>query len=306
VSSVGVSVVVPTLNGGDDFRRLCRHLSHVRQRHGVDVLIVDSGSTDGTPEAAEAAGHRVHSIPREAFGHGRTRNLGVQMARGEIVCFLTQDVLPCTPDWPLVFARALGDPAVAGVYGRQVPRSAATMEMFFVSLNYPATPLRFDPRPGGHHPRPGRVLFSNAFSAARRELLLRIPFVDHLPVSEDQVWAHQVLEAGYSVAYEPAAEALHAHRYTLRGLFRRTYLVGRALRLIGLDRGASLGESVRFLAAEVAYFVRQGHSHRLPQLLAYEFTRWAGFRAGTRSVVVHPRSSIPGTRPSTLNRTFAP
>jgi hypothetical protein len=154
--------------------------------------------------------------------------------------------------------------------------------MFFVSLNYPAEPLRFDPQPGGHHPRPGRVLFSNAFSAARRELLLSIPFVDEVPVSEDQVWAHQVLEAGYSIAYEPAAEALHAHRYTLKGLFRRTYLVGRALRMIGLDRGASVGQSIRFLTAEVAYFVRQGHTHRLPQLLAYEFTRWVGFQAGVR------------------------
>ena len=197
--------------------------------------------------------------------------------------FLTQDVLPCTPDWPLRFAEALADPMVAGVYGRQVPRSAATMEMFFVGLNYPAEPLRFDPRPGGHHPRPGRVLFSNAFSAVRRELALRVPFVDEVPVSEDQVWAHQVLEAGYSVVYEPRAEALHAHRYTLNGLFRRTHRVGASLRAIGLDRGASLPESLRFLRDEIAYFVRQGHTHRLPQLLAYEFTRWAGFQVGRRA-----------------------
>jgi rhamnosyltransferase len=278
-----ISVIVPTLDGGAEFLYLCRHLAGVRERYGLDVLVIDSGSTDGTPEAAEAAGHRVHRIPRAEFGHGRTRNLGVRMAQGEIVCFLTQDVLPCTPDWPLAFARALEDPSVAGVYGRQVPRSAATMEMFFVSLNYPAEPLRFDPQPGGHHPRPGRVLFSNAFSAARRELLLRIPFIDEVPVSEDQVWAHQVLEAGYSIAYQAAAEALHAHQYTLRGLFQRTALVGRALRMIGMDGGASLRESVHFLRSEVSYFVRQGHAHRLPQLLAYEFTRWAGFQVGRRS-----------------------
>jgi hypothetical protein len=202
------------------------------------------------------------------------------MTSGEIVCFLTQDVLPCTPDWPRRFAKALSDPAVAGVYGRQVPRDATTMEMFFVSLNYPAEPLRFDPQPGGHHPRPGRVLFSNAFSAVRRQLALQIPFVDNVPVSEDQVWAHQVLATGYSVVYEPRAEALHAHRYSLKGLFRRTALVGKALRITGLAGGATLPESIRFLATEIHYFVRQGHTHRLPQLLAYEFTRWLGFQAG--------------------------
>lgn len=277
-----VSVVVPTLDGGAAFLPLARHLALLQERLGVEVLVIDSGSRDGTDEAAERAGLRVHRIPRAEFGHGRTRNLGVRMASGEVVCFLTQDVLPCTPDWPLRFARALEDPSVAGVYGRQVPRDATTMEMFFVALNYPAAPLRFDPHPDGHHPRPGRVLFSNAFSAVRRDAALRVPFVDGVPVSEDQVWAHQTLAAGYSIAYEPAAEALHAHRYSLRGLFRRTFLVGRALRMAGMDRGASLPESVRFLTTELRYFVRQGHTHRLPELLAYEFTRWAGFQAGRR------------------------
>src|SRR5690606_4918961 len=129
-------------------------------------------------------------------------------------------------------------------------------------------------------PRPGRVLFSNAFSAVRRGVALRIPFSEDIPVSEDQVWAIQALAAGYTIAYEPAAEALHAHRYTLRGLYRRACLIARALRQVGLDRGASLPESVRFLAAELRYFARQGHVHRFPGLLAYEFVRWAGFRAG--------------------------
>ena len=78
----------------------------------------------------------------------------------------------------------------------------------------------------------------------------------------------------------PDAEALHAHRYSTRGLFRRSYLIGRALGAVGRTRGATLGESVRFLADEVRYFVRQGHAHRLPGLLRYEFVRWAGFQAG--------------------------
>jgi rhamnosyltransferase len=282
VDAADVSVVIPTLNGGTLFVHLCNHLGEIRRRLGVEVLVIDSGSTDGTPEQAERAGLAVHRIPPAEFGHGRTRNLGVRMARGRVVCFMTQDVLPCTPDWPVRFAAALARPGVAGVYGRQVPRDATTMEMFFVALNYPPEALRFDPRPGGHHPRPGRVLFSNAFSAVRRDVALRLPFVDGIPVSEDQAWALQVLEEGMSIVYEPAAEALHAHRYSLKGLFRRTFLVGQALKQIGLDRGATLPESVRFLATELSYFVRHGHTHRLPQLLAYELTRWLGFQVGRR------------------------
>jgi rhamnosyltransferase len=294
-----VSVVVPTLDGGPLFVHLCNHLGGLVGRLGVEVLVIDSGSTDGTPERAERAGLEVHRITRPEFGHGRTRNLGVAMTRGSVVCFLTQDVLPCTPDWPLRFAAALSRPGVAGVYGRQVPRDATTMEMFFVALNYPAEALRFDPRPGGHHPRPGRVLFSNAFSALRRDVALEVPFVDGIPVSEDQAWALQVLERGHSIVYEPAAEALHAHRYSLKSLFRRTFLVGQALRQIGIDRGATLSESVRFLAGELSYFVRHGHTHRLPELLAYELTRWLGFQVGRRAGARVPAVAAPGpTMPS--------
>jgi rhamnosyltransferase len=273
------------MNGGPAFVRLAEHLARMRQRYGIEVLVIDSGSSDGTPEAAERVGLCVHRIPSAEFGHGRTRNLGVKMTRGDVVCFMTQDVLPCTPDWPARFVAALEDSKVAGVYGRQVPRDATTMEMFFVALNYPGEALRFEPEAGAvsarrHHPRPGRVLFSNAFSAVRREVIERVPFVDEVPVSEDQVWAHQVLAAGHTIVYEPKAEALHAHRYSLIGLFKRSFFIGCSLRAIGLDRGASLPESVRFLVSELRYFVRQGHIHRVPELFAYEFTRWAGFQVG--------------------------
>ena len=135
------------------------------------------------------------------------------------------------------------------------------MEMFFVAMNYPAESLRFNPRAGGHHPRPGRVLFSNAFSAVRRDVIERFPFDENVPVSEDQVWAHRVLAAGFSIAYAAPIEALHAHRYSLRGLYTRSFLVGRALAAAGMDRGATLPESIRFLRSELAYFLRQGHSH---------------------------------------------
>lgn len=279
-----VTVVIPVRNGGRHFQRLTRHLVRVRERlPRVEVLVIDSGSDDGTPELAEAAGFRIHRIAPHEFGHGRTRNLGVELARGDVVCFITDDVLPVTPDWPLRFAAALEDPGVAGVYGRQVPRDATTMEMFFVSLNYPPEPLRYEPAPDGHHPRPGRVVFSNAFSAVRRDVALEHPIPEDADYSEDQIWARKALKSGYAIIYEPAAEALHAHTYRLRGVFKRSFFVGRALRGAGIDRGASFVESVKFLAGEVSYFIRQGHIHRLPQLLPYEFLRWLGFHVGRLS-----------------------
>jgi rhamnosyltransferase len=279
-----LTAVVLTKDGGLLFTHLAKHLAWQRDRYGIEVLIIDSGSTDGTARCARTHGFMLHTIDPREYGHGRTRNLAAQMAIGDVVCFLTQDVLPCTPDWPAVFAEHFAaDAQLAGVYGRQVPRSAATAEMHFVSANYPPTPRRYDPVSGGHSPALGRVVFSDAFGAVRRSVLLEMPYVDDIPVSEDQVWGKAVTGAGWGILYEPRAEALHGHRYTLRGLFRRSYLIAQAGEPFGLLEKTTFWAGVAHLAREMAFFVRHGHAHWLPWLVCYEFVRWWGLQWGRRS-----------------------
>ncbi|MFN2565309.1 MAG: glycosyltransferase family 2 protein [Gemmatimonadaceae bacterium] len=279
-----VTAAVLTKDGGLLFTHLAKHLAWQCERYGIEVLIVDSGSTDGTARCARAHGFTLHTIDPREYGHGRTRNLAVRLATGDVICFLTQDVLPCTPDWPAVFAEHFArDAELAGVYGRQVPRSAATAEMHFVSVNYPPTPRRYDPVPGGHSPALGRVVFSDAFGAVRRSVVLEIPYVDDILVSEDQVWAKAVTAAGWAILYEPRAEALHGHRYTLRGLFRRSYLIAQAGEPFGLLAKTTFWSGVAHLLREIAFFVRHGHAHWLPWLVCYEFVRWWGIQRGRRS-----------------------
>ena len=296
-----LSVVIPVKNGGQLFQQTVRHLRERLKDYDFEVVIVDSGSTDGSLELVKAAGpaFQVHEISPTEFGHGKTRNLAAQLATREILSFLTHDVLPCTRDWPEIFVKAFEDPTVAGVYGRQIPRNAPSIEMYFVSLNYPPEPIRYRPGTGNPNPRPGRVLFSDAFSALRRDLLLASPHPVDVRVSEDQLFARRMLSEGYQILYEPRAEAFHAHRYTLKGLWHRTYPTAYALAEAGLANGATFRESVGFLLDEIKWFARHGHSHKLPWLLTYEFVRWASFQAGrymgSRSTADRSREKRPMT-----------
>jgi rhamnosyltransferase len=91
-----VTVAIPVLNGG---RYLDEVLSAVRAQQverEVEVLIVDSGSTDGSLEIARRHGAVVHEIDKKDFSHGGTRNLMMRLARGEHVAFLTQDATPAS------------------------------------------------------------------------------------------------------------------------------------------------------------------------------------------------------------------
>lgn len=115
LSHASISVVIPTLNAGPEFAYLLRKLrtqTHVGQ---VEIVVVDSGSTDGTVAAAQAAGARVVEIPSEQFSHSGARNLGAEHARGEHLLFMVQDAYPLGERWLYGLLRYLLDHEAQGV-----------------------------------------------------------------------------------------------------------------------------------------------------------------------------------------------
>src|SRR4051794_41423015 len=94
-----VTVAVPVYNGA---RYLDEVLSAVRAQRidrELEILVVDSGSTDGSIEIARRHGAVVHEIAKGEFSHGGTRNRMMGMARGDHVVFITQDATPAHDGW---------------------------------------------------------------------------------------------------------------------------------------------------------------------------------------------------------------
>src|SRR6185503_6274757 len=97
---------------------------------------------DASVEAARTRGAIVHEIPPEEFGHGRTRNVGAALARGEILVFTSQDAYAADARWlaRLAAGCARGQ-SIAGVYGRQLPHDDATPpERYFLNFLYGEEP----------------------------------------------------------------------------------------------------------------------------------------------------------------------
>lgn len=105
-----VSVVIPTLNAGDEFYWLLRKLRGQKGLKGVEIVIVDSGSTDGTDTMAEAFGAKVVRIPNSEFSHSHARNLGADAAKGDLFLFMVQDAYPVGEWWLHALATALVHP----------------------------------------------------------------------------------------------------------------------------------------------------------------------------------------------------
>ena len=251
------SIVIPTLNAGPGFEDLLAKLTTQKTDSDYEIVVVDSGSTDGTVELARNHGASVHRIPRSEFDHGATRNLGVSLSEGEYVALTVQDAVPLNEYWLATMVENLGrDERVAGVYGRQIPKPESDDITRALVTGWPTaetacreqfaeTPDRY--RTLSPAERRRLATFDNVSSCLRRSVWEEIPF-DRTNFGEDLRWGKKVVEAGYKLVYEPRAAVFHSHgRGALRDL-RRHYVD----QLVVLDLfGSDLAPKPRHLPLNV-------------------------------------------------------
>ncbi len=281
-----ISVVIPVKDGGSDLARCLDAIVRQTIEHEVEVVVVDSGSRDGSVEIARRLGARVHEIPATEFGHGRTRNLGAGLARGEILVFTSQDAVAAEDTWLATLVRSLaGEEHIAGAYGRQLPHDDATPpERYFLDFLYgqEARIQRLE------HDEPDfeQTLFSNVNSAMPRAIWEEFPFADDLIMSEDQEWSRRVLRAGYELVYEPDAAVHHSHSYSIADAFRRFFDSGvsaeRSYAAGSGGSGALRRAGARYARGEVEWLWGNGQGRWIPYAAAYELAKFAGMQLGRR------------------------
>ncbi len=232
------SVIVPTFNAGANFEKLLEGISDQETNFDYEVLILDSGSTDGTTELARRFGVSVHQIPRGEFEHGATRNLGVSLSSGEYAAFIVQDAVPLDERWLAAMVENLErDEMVAGVYGRQIPRPEASPLTRALVNSWPTADL--EPReqyvedPALYRALPpaerrSLATFDNVSSCVRRSVWGEIPF-ERTVFGEDLRWGKRVVEAGYKIVYEPRSAVFHSHERGALYDLRRHYVEGQLL-----------------------------------------------------------------------------
>jgi rhamnosyltransferase len=281
-----ISVLIPVKNGGSDLARCLEGIARQEVADEVEVVVVDSGSTDGSAELARRLGAHVHEIPAEQFVHGATRNLAARLSRGEILVFTTQDAVPADELWLAHLVGALEGEDVAGAYGRQLPHEDATPpERFFLDFMY-GPEARVQRLSGLAELSFEQTLFSNVNSAITRRTWETHPFEDDVTMSEDQEWSRRMLLAGHAIVYEPRAVVRHSHTYSLRGAFRRFYASGasaeRSYVAGDASRDALRRAMKRYATRELRWLWQTGQRRWIPYTIVYELAKVAGLQLGLR------------------------
>lgn len=296
------TVAVLTYNGETYLEQILSAVEGQAIDGEVDILVIDSGSTDGTLGiVARHPAVRLHQIPNSEFGHGKTRNLAARLARGEFIAYLTHDAIPATDGWLRELLAPLRDTAadIKAVMGKQIPRPGC----------FPLLKYEIEGVFAGFGPDFGTTVFSDDGTAKEQGLIDALSFYsdvnsatrtaflrDEIPYrdvrySEDMMFGQDIIEAGYKKAYAPRGAVIHSNDLTLDEYGKRMFDETVALRQIGkpippMRRRAQLRMTVRGILADSIRIVRDDYSRvgTLRWLLvnpSFHRAKWRAYRAAT-------------------------
>jgi rhamnosyltransferase len=272
------SVVIRAYNEDKHIGRL---LEGIRQQtiKDVEVILVDSGSTDTTVAVAESFGARIVLIPSAEFTFGRSLNLGVREATREFVVIASAHVYPIYPDWLETLLRPFQDKKVVLTYGKQRgPAFAKFSEQQIFHQWYP----------DGSKPRQETAFCNNANAAIRKKIWKENPYDETLTGLEDLAWAKWAKQQGYAITYVAEAEIIHVHNETPNGVFNRYRREAMAFKQIHPEAHFNLYDFVRLTITNIVSDLWHAARERvlwknLASIFWFRFMQFYGTRTGYRA-----------------------
>jgi len=205
------SIIIRCYNEEEHIGRL---LSGIMQQtvQDVEIIVVDSGSTDATLAIVSRYPVKIVSIRPEEFSFGRSLNVGCQAASGDFIVIASAHVYPVYKDWIEKLLAPFDDPQVALVYGKQRGNETTKYSEHQVFAKW---------FPEHSVPQQEYPFCNNANAAIRRSLWELLPYDETLTGLEDLDWAGRVMEKGYKIAYAAEAEIIHVHDETPKRIYNR-------------------------------------------------------------------------------------
>lgn len=208
----------------------------------VEIIVVDSGSTDKTVSIAESFGATIVKIPAAEFTFGRSLNYGIKEASHEWIVMASAHVYPVYPDWLETLLRPFQDEKVALTYGKQRAPDFAKFSEKQVFYQWYGDTTNLNQV---------TAFCNNANAAIRKSLWEQHPYDETLTGLEDVAWGKWAKEAGYKIAYVAEAEIIHIHNETPSGVYNRYRREAMALRKIYPEAHFNFYDFLRLTATNI-------------------------------------------------------
>jgi rhamnosyltransferase len=269
------SLIIRAYNEGQHIGRLLEGVRHQIMKD-VEIILVDSGSTDDTVQIAENYDVKVITITPEEFTFGRSLNRGISAALADYVIIVSAHCYPVFPDWLEQLLIPFKDDQVALSYGKQ--RGGTTnkySEHQFFRKYFPDISMARQSQPYSH----------NANAAIRKSVWDLHPYNENLTGLEDLSWSSWVLQEGYAISYVAEAEVIHVHDEGPRQTYNRYMREAIALKQILPDSRFSLWNFLRLWTSSTISDILQARreavlSRNLASILWFRFIQYWGTYRG--------------------------
>jgi rhamnosyltransferase len=273
-----VSVVIRSLN---EEKWLAEAIDGCRaqkiEETDVEIVLVDSGSTDRTLDIAKSKGCRIVHIDKHDFTFGRSLNYGCAAATGDVLVFISAHCIPATETW---LANLVG-PIISGnadyVHGRQIGHELTKFSEHQVFAQYFPAHEKTAEENGS--------FANNANAALLRSVWEKIPFDEDVTGLEDMVLGKALVASGGTVAYAPDAPVIHIHEESFRDVRRRYYREALTLREIMPEVHFHFSDFLRFFCVGVLHDFSVAMSEKkfarcAVEIVAFRFMQYWGTYRG--------------------------
>lgn len=272
------SIVIRAYNEEKHIERLLIGITQQTLKD-VQIILVDSGSSDATLSIAGRYPLDVVHIEPEDFTFGRSLNMGIAAAQGQYVAFASAHVYPVYPDWLEHLLAPFNNPQVALCYGKQRGCETTHFSEHQVFAHW---------FPDQSESRQDHPFCNNANAAIRRSLWQQHPYNEALPALEDLAWARWAYEQGHVISYAAEAEVIHVHNETWGGVYNRYRREGMAFKQIYPQETFRLSDLVRLylsnVASDLRVATRQGVCGVTMGVLCFRWMQfWGTFQGYRRS-----------------------
>jgi len=290
-----ISIIIRTKNEAGTLPQVLAGIKRQVFDGDVEIIVVDSGSRDNTLTCAREAGWGTVLVPEENFSFGGSINEGVKKARGDFIVLLSGHTVPIDNKWLSELINGFNNQDIAATFGRQVPvKGCDPFEEWQFLRNFPSkvSPVRSFVLRGD--------TFSNASCAIRREILVKYPFDETLPGSEDREWASRIKQNGFNIKYIPESQVFHSHPISYEALYNRKFIQAKSRKMIYPDAPSRRhgmasptcqydnifwlsGAIITTVLIDIGYCLCKGYFRFLPKIFKYRCYYFKGIINGVRA-----------------------
>ena len=275
-----ISIIVRTYNESRHLPELLEGIrSQVIPNASYEIIVVDSGSTDGTIEIAEKFSCRVERIPKETFSFGGSLNIGGRFAAGSVLVMISGHCVPIDDAWLAKLVAPLADGRVSITYGCQRgDGSSRFSECRIFEKYFPSSSVI-----------PQRGFFcNNANSAVLRSVWEEYRFDESLTGLEDMHLAKRIVRDGLEVGYVSDAVVYHRHDETwsrIRSRFEREAI---AMQHIMPEVHISFADFLRYTSSSImldcgAALQGRKFMRYTPEIIMYRLSQyWGSYKGNHR------------------------